>query len=228
MSKTILIQYNCGHSNGKASRALFDSFEAPIVIALQEPAYNPLSRSTYCPAKYQLAYDAKPETRVCFMIRRDVGESRWSRKQFGPNVATLTLRLAEEIISIINVYNPRQRGPRIQTWPKIAQALIEARGEVLLLGDFNTNHPDWGGIGAACDQEAEHLLLATGREGLDLITATGEPTWRRNAQESTIDLTFVTQRLHNRVIFCGPIEEWALTKDHIPIKIELGVKPGEI
>ena len=107
MSKTILIQYNCGHSNGKASRALFDSFEAPIVIALQEPAYNPLSRSTYCPAKYQLAYDAKPETRVCFMIRRDVGESRWSRKQFGPNVATLTLRLAEEIISIINVYNLR-------------------------------------------------------------------------------------------------------------------------
>ena len=98
---------------------------------------------------------------------------------------------------------------------------------MLLLGDFNTNHPDWGGIGAACDQEAEHLLLATGREGLDLITATGEPTWRRNAQESTIDLTFVTQRLHNRVIFCGPIEEWALTKDHIPIKIELGVKPGE-
>lgn len=67
--KLTIVQYNCGHSNAAASRALFDSFTSPLVLAIQEPAYNRYTKSTYCPKPYQLAYEALPETRVCFMIR---------------------------------------------------------------------------------------------------------------------------------------------------------------
>ena len=74
------------------------------------------------------------------MIRRDIGEAQWSRKQYGPNVAALQITIQSEPVTIINVYNPTTTGPRIQEWPRIAQALQEARGEIILLGDFNTHH----------------------------------------------------------------------------------------
>ena len=71
MNKLQIVQYNCGHTNAQASRALFDSFQHPIVLAIQEPGYNRYTKSIYCPKPYQLAYNARPETRVCFIIRRD-------------------------------------------------------------------------------------------------------------------------------------------------------------
>ena len=175
-NKTTIVQYNCGHSNGKATRALFDSFEDPAILAIQEPGYNNYTKSTYCPKPYQLAYEARPETRVCFMIRRDVGESQWKRKQYGPNVAALTIALQEEPITIINVYNPTATGPRIQEWPRVAQALQEAQGETILLGDFNTHHTAWGGMEAECEQRAKHLLTVTRRRDLQLATPVKEPT----------------------------------------------------
>jgi hypothetical protein len=169
MNKLQIVQYNCGHTNAQASRALFDSFQHPMVLAIQEPGYNRYTKSTYCPKPYQLAYDARPETRVCFMIRRDAPVSHWYRTQYGPNVAALSIKLLEREITIINVYNPRGDAPTVQEWPRITQAAREAQGSIILLGDFNTHHSAWGGIGVACEQQGEHLLHATRREGLELI-----------------------------------------------------------
>jgi exonuclease III len=58
-------------------------------------------------------------------------------------VASLEIKTATEDITIINVYNPRNNGPRIQTWPQIAQALddISQDKEIILLGDLNAHHP---------------------------------------------------------------------------------------
>jgi hypothetical protein len=111
--KLTIIQYNCGHINARASRALFDSFEHPQVLAIQEPGFNQYTNSTYCPKPYELAYDAKPSTRVCFIIRRDVGAAQWRRKQYGPNVTTLELTTERGKLTIINVYNPKIGGPRL-------------------------------------------------------------------------------------------------------------------
>ena len=88
------------------------------------------------------------------MIKRNAGVSHWKRRQYGPNVAALVLETGTGQITIINVYNPQARGPRIQEWSKIEQALNEAHREVLLRGDFNTHHTEWGGRGVACDQDA--------------------------------------------------------------------------
>jgi hypothetical protein len=109
--KLTIVQYNCGHTNSRASRPLFDSFTQPQVLAIQEPAYNRLTKSTYCPKPYELAYEALPETRVCFMVRRDVGAAQWKRRQYGPNVATLEIDTARGKLTILNVYNPRSKGP---------------------------------------------------------------------------------------------------------------------
>lgn len=112
--KTGIIQYNCGHTNARSSRPFFDSLSQPLIVAVQEPGYNRWTRSTYCPKPYELAYEALPETRVCFMIRRDLGPARWRRTQYGPYVASLTLDTEQGKLTFVNVYNPKDTGPRIK------------------------------------------------------------------------------------------------------------------
>ena len=91
----------------------------------------------------------------------------------------ITLRLASGPITVINVYNPRGSGSRICTWDLIQQALSEADGEIILLGDFNAHHPAWGGVQAATEPQGNHLRNETTRQGLRLTTPRGIPTWKR-------------------------------------------------
>lgn len=97
----------------------------------------------------------------------------------------------------------------------------EASGEVLLLGDFNSHHPHWGGTHAASEPQAEHLLTETSAAGLHLTTPRGDPTWKRGNQESVINLTFASGNLWERISYCGTENRWALTRDHIPIRIQI-------
>ena len=70
MKGLTIVQYNCGHSNYKATRPLFDSFdpEEHLIIALQEPAYNKQTRKTYKPKKYYLLYKPDLATYIYFLI----------------------------------------------------------------------------------------------------------------------------------------------------------------
>jgi hypothetical protein len=63
---------------------------------------------------------------------------------------------------------------------------------------------------------------------MQIATPRGEPTWRRGERETVIDLTFLSLELPQRLEYCGPVDEWALTSDHIPIRIALriDIAPG--
>jgi endonuclease/exonuclease/phosphatase family metal-dependent hydrolase len=224
-----IIQYNCGNANHKAARPFFDA-AAPArhqILAVQEPAYTPYNRATYCPKGYHLASTNTPLTRVCFMISNEIPISDWRFYPHSDYVASLAVRLEGEEVTIINVYNPRDNRTRIQTWPQIQDAINSAQGEIILLGDFNTHHPLWGGSHVVSEEQAERLLTDTAACGLGLITAQGVPTWRRNSSESVIDLTFGTEGIRQRVLRCGPVERWALTQDHIPIEIHTQYQRNE-
>jgi hypothetical protein len=112
--KLIIIQHNCGNTNAQAMRPFYDGLTQSQVVAVQKPAYNRITKSTYCPKPYELAYEALPETQVCFMIRRDIGAAQWRRRQYDPNVAVLELITLRKKITIINVYNLRGGGPRLR------------------------------------------------------------------------------------------------------------------
>jgi Endonuclease-reverse transcriptase len=232
MNRCTIIQYNCGNANQGACRPFFDSVTPADhqVLAVQEPAYNKYTKSIYCPRGFTLTYDALPTTKVCFMISKNIDLAHWKRRQYGPFTAALWVRLEGLEVTIINVYNPRGDGPQIRTWPEVKTAIEEAKGEIILLGDFNAHHPIWGGKHVASEEQAERLLAETDARGLVLATPRGEPTWKRGEQESVIDLTFISQDLYRRVNFCGTVEEWALTRDHIPIRIQInnaGCPPAE-
>lgn len=142
-----IIQFNCGQANYGTSRPIFDAIEPEkrLVLVVQEPAFNKLTGTTYCPRGFKLIYDAKPATRVCFMISEELGTGQWRHKVYSPHVIMLEIQAANGTLGIINVYNPPDNGPRIRMWSQIERALKEAKGEVILLGDFNAHHPVWGG-----------------------------------------------------------------------------------
>jgi len=233
MKGLIVLQYNCGNSNQKATRPFFDAATPAEhhVIAVQEPGYNSASKTTYCPKGYARAYQADPTTKTCFFVSKQINEAHWLHEQFGPYVAVLHLETRLEIASsdepnlrmtIVNVYNPRADHRRTAVaWPDISKALETTQGEVMLLGDFNLHHPAWGGSHTATEVAAERLRSEATARGLIQATPQGESTWKRNNQESVLDLTFLTRHLSDRLIFCGPIDQWALTKDHIPIRIHI-------
>jgi len=110
------------------------------------------------------------------MISEELGTGQWRHKVYSPHVIMLEIQAANGTLGIINVYNPPDNGPRIRMWSQIERALKEAKGEVILLGDFNAHHPVWGGGHVRREPEAIHLLQETQRRGLHLITPRGEAT----------------------------------------------------
>ena len=86
-------------------------------------------------------------------------------------------------------------------------AIEEAKGEVILLGDFNAHHLMWGGKHIASEEQAERLLAETNTRGLILATLKGEPIWKRGQQESVIDLMFISPDLYKKVNFYSIVKE---------------------
>ena len=100
-------------------------------------------------------------------------------------------------------------------------AIKEAKGEIILLGDFNTYYLIQGEKHIASEEQAECLLAKTDAKDLVFATLKEEPIWKRGQQESVIDLTFISPDLYRKVNFYSIIKEWALTKDYILIRIQI-------
>ena len=158
-----IIQFNCGQANYNTSRPIFDALEPAKrqLLVIQEPALNKHTGTTYCPRGFKLIYEANPATRVCFMVSEELGTGQWRHQTYGPHVIKLEIQTEDGNLSIINVYNPQDNGPRIRTWARIEKALNNAEGEIILLGDFNAHHPAWGGIHVEREPQASHLLQET-------------------------------------------------------------------
>jgi retrotransposon-encoded endonuclease len=222
-----ILQFNCGLANYGVLKPILDAASPARhqILAIQEPCFSRRTSSTYCPKGYTLAMEAAPTTKVCFMVSKEIDIGSWSYQPHSCYVAELRLRINSRELQIINVYNPRDNGPRIRTWQTIEAIIGLAPRDTIILGDFNCHHPYWGGLQAASEPQSEHLLIAMRTREMCLATPPGEATWRRGLQQSVIDLTFVSSDLDDAVRYCGPREEWATAQDHIPIHINVATAP---
>jgi hypothetical protein len=73
-----ILQYNCGNANYKTARPLLDAISPAthMVLVIQEPAYNERMNTTYCPVGYNLAYEASAETKICFIVSKQIYTSK--------------------------------------------------------------------------------------------------------------------------------------------------------
>ena len=86
-------------------------------------------------------------------------------------------------------------------------AIKEAKGEIILLGDFNAYHLIWGKKYIINKKQMEYLLAKTDIKSFILVTLKGEFIWKRGQQENVIDLMFISLNLYRKVNFCGIVKE---------------------
>ena len=166
-------------------------------------------------------YNALPIIKVCFIISKNIDFAYQKRRQYGPFTTALQVRLEGLEVIIINVYNLYRDSPQIRIQLEVKTAIKEAKGEIILLGNFNTHHPIQGEKYIASKEQAERLLAETNTKGLVLAILKGEPIQKRRQQESVIDLIFISLDLYRKVNFNSIVKEQALIKDYIPIYIQI-------
>jgi hypothetical protein len=96
-------------------------------------------------------------------------------------------------------------------------------GEHMIVGDFNLHHPSWGGAGTRGDAEAEDLLEIMDAHDMEIVTEPGVVTWERKDQQSTIDLTIISNGLLERLVNCVRGDDIDHDSDHWPIRTVLDI-----
>jgi hypothetical protein len=92
----------------------------------------------------------------------------------------------------------------------------------MVLGDFNLHHPLWCGVRTpTLHLAAEPFLDTLQSYDLDLVSPQGIPTWEARGFSSTIDLTFITPGLQDRLANCQVRIDLDYGLDHYLITTEL-------
>ena len=182
MSSTLtslrVVQFNVRGEATKTMQPMFASKEVDNVdiIAIQEPPYSKLTRSSTNPGDgFHLAFEGDETTRTCFYVNKRIDVDSWDVTYHGGNLCTLKIvreGVTDGGLSIHNVYNPPpgkdRQGP--STVP-LLEGVLTGPGEHILLGDFNLHHRMWNEKRRVTSHaEAEELLIVTAKTGLRLLT----------------------------------------------------------
>ncbi|KAJ5544111.1 reverse transcriptase [Penicillium frequentans] len=184
--------------------------------------------------------DGKP--RVCFYVNKKIDPKTWSVKHHSRDLSTLTVRTALGAMDIHNVYVPSKVGvtpaDRVRVSAAIRESLTVLRtalhrghlGRQVVVGDFNLHHPLWSTCRQARlqDADADELIGISGDHGLELLTERGMVTYHGNVfghdVESTIDLTWASTALAERIVRCDAQRRWLFAADHLPVLTELDLR----
>ena len=223
-----ILQYNVQKSRDVVLASLFrDPRTADCdIIAVQEPWRNPFIATSYHPLKdtFHLAYPDNEETRVCFYVNQRIDPSTWKISRSAKDMIILEIDHAAlgRRLHIINVYN--EVGTDTLSDLREVLSQINPRDEILLLGDFNLHHPLWTiapHLATRGATAAQPLATIMQDFQLHLLTTPGAPTHRWTDGESTIDLTFATERLKSCMLYCKVEHGRDCDSDHLPISTSI-------
>ena len=132
----------------------------------------------------------------------------------------ITNPLSHNKIHIFNVYNEAGTGAISDLREAIAK--LDSHEELLVLGDFNLHHPLWSTTHRHASHgmlDAQPLLTTIEESQLQVLTVPGTTTHRWKQGESTIDLTFASEDVASRTIYCKVDTSLDCDSDHLPIAI---------
>jgi ribonuclease HI len=205
------------------------------VIAIQEPWSNKYDDTTHQPARmtHQLLYPKANASdniraRVALYINKKIDPAKWTHivVSFDYQILHLQYQRGEQShdLYIHNIYNE----PKSSTFNLLDRELTRlGRSQTighLILGDMNVHHPAWGGPGTKIDNEGTELLEIVDRHEIELATEEGIVTWERGQSKSTIDLTFLSANLFNRLILIERADTVQHDSDHWPIRTRIDIE----
>ena len=223
-----ILQYNVQKSRDVVLASLFQDPRVLEydVLAIQEPWRNPFTATTYHPLKssFQLTYLNDAATRVCFYVNKRIDPSTWSVSFISQDIIALGLTnpATHDKVYIINVYNETATA----TLSDLGEAIdrLGSYDKLLVLGDFNLHHPLWSATHRNANSgiaAAQSLLTIIEDFHLQLLTAPGTPTHRWSSGESTIDLTFASEEVASRTVYCKVDARLDCDSDHLPVAVSI-------
>ena len=223
-----ILQYNTNKSRDRTQIPFLDNLNPRQhhIVAIQEPAMSPNTRTTCKSRGYHLLVMPNPLARVCFYVSKALPVQAWQEEHISLDLRTLTIRINHTTLHVHNIYNPNP-SDRTQASPlPQLPALLQRRGEHILLGDFNLHHAWWAGSPYITqDREADTLINIVQAANLDLALPAGTTTWQRGQQKSTLDLVFVSNSLLDHIQQCQVWKAHEESSDHFPILTKLDFAP---
>ena len=224
-SELTILQYNMRRAREGVMAPFFEDEDNChySVIAVQEPWINSFTPTTYHPRgdRYELVYPSEGRARVCFYVNKHMPLTSWNSYELSPDLMSIRLKCSgenenENWMWIHNIYRQSDQEDPNVTLDLLENALAE-EGEHIVVGDFNSHHPQWGGLGVESDAVSGRILEIVDHYGLELLLPQGTITWQRNEQKSTIDLSWAIQGAASRLIRCEPHDKASHGSDHLPI-----------
>ncbi|KAL1700382.1 hypothetical protein EV121DRAFT_283435 [Schizophyllum commune] len=148
------------------------------------------------------------------------------------DIMVLDVAQGNDITTIVHIYNDRRLPVTQQASYLLRGLALPTRHPVLILGDFNLDHPLWSTEPSRTSAGADDLVDWMSDNGFTLLNKKGAPTHfprRTSATPSVLDLTFVNGPAQQ----LDAAKEWALApqyqygSDHIGItfRLDYGVTP---
>jgi len=133
-----------------------------------------------------------------------------------PDVQAITIVEGDSKILILNVYNEADQAESgLRTLERVVYKDITLNSSSIVLGDFNTHHPNWDPL-ARTSVGAREFVEWIEANNLNLLNTLGDTTFfRPNTRPSVLDLTLATPALASK------IQDWQtlpdLGSDHLGV-----------
>ncbi|KAH8035613.1 hypothetical protein HPB51_007848 [Rhipicephalus microplus] len=223
-------QWNCRGFRPKRNHLLLhlqqlDPSDAPDIIVLQE-THADVSLSGYV-AYNQVTHHPLPHPVTAVLTRRTLAVNRHDLPFPAVHhvfLETLPQQREQPSLFILNVYNPPRSTEDASLLALLrAAAAKAAKSPLLILGDFNIKHPDWGYSKA--DGPGRRLWQLAHDLNLSLLTDPTQPTRIGNSvcRDTTPDLSFCRS---------VPDARWynthqSLGSDHYVLTIQVLTSPSK-
>lgn len=148
-------------------------------------------------------------------------------------LSSLSLRGPFGIIHVHNVYRNNHPAEKKLDMARLIEECCSGNND-FLLGDFNLHHKLWAGLDLPPNKmcpDSKLLAEKTEEFGMKLITERGAVTYTRSEEDkstykSTLDLAFISKRLHPRLIDWEVLKVSGFGSDHRVCQTRLATIPN--
>jgi hypothetical protein len=216
-----VIQFNCnGLSNKLSEVKVYLYSNKPDILCLCETWLKRNQPKFIGYRVYFMNRDGAPKGGLAILVREDIEYRIKQITQFpngGLEIQGIQIKYREEIIDVINCYNPGQN----ITEQEFLFYLSQATKSFIMIGDFNAHHPLWD-IRGRSNFTGRTLSNTIDKLNIGILNDRDIPTYidKRTGTSSCLDLCLVSQNLRLIGNFFRGTD---LGSDHAPIQCNFGL-----
>ena len=202
----VILQYNVNNFKSKIIISMFEiddilNYDILIIQKSWKNSYfNTINNKLN--QYFDTYYMNNVKIKVCFFINKRIILIFYTITYHNENIKTISLRLSKDrTINIHNLYNSCKESDEKSVISILRKILEKDKDEKhIILENFNLHHSKWEENYIIANAKAYELIVMIEKYRLKRTFSIEIIIWRRDNNESTIDLTFITSLLRESAI----------------------------